>query len=64
MDLEQAPAAVEAAAGAPLDRPRLTVLAATEEELAEHAGVLQDIQKQSKGKCVWLKLEGEAPGAA
>ena len=59
MDLDEAPAA-PSAGGLPLERPQLKVLAATEEELAEHAGVLQDIQKQSKGKCVWLKLGDEA----
>ena len=63
MELEEAPAA-ETVGGVPVERARLAVLAATEEELAEHAGVLQDIQKQSKGKCVWLELEGETPGAA
>ena len=63
MELEDAPA-VESAGGVPVERARLAVLAATEEELAEHAGVLQDIQKQSKGKCVWLELAGETPGAA
>jgi len=63
MELEEAPA-VESAGGVPTERARLMVLAASEEELAQHAGVLQDIQKQSKGKCVWLELEGEAPGAA
>jgi len=63
MELEEAPAA-EAAGGVPLERVRLTVLAASEEELAGHAGVLQDIQKQSKGKCVWLKLEGSDPDSS
>ena len=62
MELDAAPAAFDAAAGAARDRPSLTVLAATEAELAEHAAMLQDIQKQSKGKCVWLKLEDEAAG--
>ncbi|MBE0619909.1 MAG: DNA polymerase III subunit epsilon [Burkholderiales bacterium] len=61
MELDDAPAA-ETVGGVPVERPRLTVLAATEEELAEHASVLQDIQKQSKGKCVWLELEGEVAG--
>jgi DNA polymerase-3 subunit epsilon len=64
MELDEAPATVEAGAGAARDRPSLTVLAASEEELAEHAAMLQDIQKQSKGKCVWLKLEDEAADAA
>jgi DNA polymerase-3 subunit epsilon len=62
MELDAAPAA-PSAGGLPIERPQLKVLAATEEELAEHAGVLQDIDSQSKGKCVWLKLEGENPDA-
>ena len=63
MELEQAPAA-KSRAGVAAERPKLVVLAASEAELAEHAGVLDDIQKQSKGKCVWLKLDREIPGAA
>jgi len=59
MALEEEPAP-KAAGGVRAERPKLTVLAASAEELAEHAGVLDDIQKQSKGKCVWIKLEGEA----
>ncbi len=62
MELEEAPAA-QTVEGVPAERVRLTVLAATAAELAAHAGVLQEIQNQSKGKCVWLKLEGENPGA-
>jgi DNA polymerase-3 subunit epsilon len=62
MELDAAPAA-PSAGGLPLERPQLKVLAATEEELAEHAAVLQDIDSQSKGKCVWLKIEGENPDA-
>jgi len=57
------PAVALSAGGVPVERARLAVLAATEEETAEHARVLQDIQAQSKGKCVWLKLEGGTPGA-
>ena len=64
MELEEEPAAFDAATGAARDRPSLTVLAASEEELAEHAAALQDIQKQSKGKCVWLRLEDEAAGGS
>ena len=63
MELEPARAAAESAGGVPTERARLVVLAATEEELAEHVEVLEDIQKQSKGKCVWLRLEGESAGA-
>ncbi len=64
MELEQAPAAVELATGVAAERTQLIVLAASEEEAAEHDQVLQGIQAESKGKCVWIKLEGEAPGAA
>lgn len=40
---------------APGERPPLVVLAATPEELAEHERVLQEIAKESKGKCLWLE---------
>ena len=63
MELEQAPAAVALIGGVAVERVRLQVLAASEEETAEHAKVLQDIQAESKGKCVWLGLEGETAGA-
>ncbi|MBE0615284.1 MAG: DNA polymerase III subunit epsilon [Burkholderiales bacterium] len=59
MELEPEPAATDAVSGAPVERPALTVLSASPEELAEHAAVLQGIQEQSKGKCVWLALDGE-----
>jgi DNA polymerase-3 subunit epsilon len=61
MELEEMPAAAVSASGAPIERVKLKLLAATAEELAEHAGVLQDIESQSKGKCVWLKLDRETP---
>ena len=38
-------------------RPVLRVLQAGAEELAEHAQQLADIDKASKGNCLWLKLE-------
>ena len=62
MELEQTPAAAESAGGVPAERVRLTVLAASAEEAAEHLKVLQGIQTESKGKCLWLKLEGEIAG--
>ncbi|BBI99762.1 DNA polymerase III subunit epsilon [Ferrigenium kumadai] len=40
-------------------RPKLRVLPATEEELAAHAQQLTDIDKASKGACLWKKLEQE-----
>jgi DNA polymerase-3 subunit epsilon len=35
-------------------RPPLRVLRVTEEELADHERVLKEIDKESKGKCLWL----------
>ena len=60
MDLEPPPAASVAADGVAAAREILLVLAPTEEEEALHAAVLQDVDKDSKGKCLWLKLEGDA----
>ena len=39
------------------------VLPATDEEIAAHAQQLADIDKASRGKCLWKKLE-ETPAAA
>lgn len=36
------------------ERGSLVVLRASAEELAEHARVLAEIAKESKGKCIWL----------
>lgn len=41
-------------------RPRLRVLQPGAEELAGHAQQLADIDKASKGNCLWLQLEGTA----
>ena len=41
-------------------RPRLRVLQASAEELAEHAQQLADIDKASKGACLWKQLESGA----
>ena len=38
-------------------RPKLRVLQASAEELAEHTRQLVDIDKASKGNCLWLQLE-------
>ena len=38
-------------------RPKLRVLSPSAEELAEHAQQLLDIDKASKGACLWQKLE-------
>lgn len=41
-------------------RPKLRVLQPSAEELAEHAQQLLDIDKASKGACLWQKLESAA----
>ena len=37
-----------------VERPVLIVLAATEDEAAAHAALLEGIAKESKGRCLWL----------
>ena len=61
MELEPPPVASVAAGGVAAARETLLILAPTEEEEALHAAVLRDVDKDSKGKCLWLKLEGDAP---
>ena len=56
MDVEPAPQAANAtrlAAG----KLELIVIAASADELAEHARQLDEIDRASKGACVWKKLE-------
>ena len=48
------------AAGGARQRAPLVVLAASEVELAEHARVLAEIAKESKGLCLWQGLERAA----
>jgi len=56
--IDLAPSRVTAAAaGIDLSRLDLPVLAATEAELAAHAKQLEDIDKASKGRCVWKQLD-------
>ena len=40
-----------------VSRPKLRILLPSEEELAAHAQQLVDIDKASKGACLWKKLE-------
>ena len=61
MDIDQEASspqtALEVAAAPGLSASTLqfrTLLKATEEELAEHDRLLQSIQKESKGRCLWL----------
>jgi DNA polymerase-3 subunit epsilon len=48
-----AAAAPAAAAGSPGGRPRLVVVRASDEEVAEHERVLEGIARESKGLIVW-----------
>ena len=49
--------AVDYSAGGTRQRPPLVVLSASDEELADHARVLGEIAKESKGHCLWSDLE-------
>jgi DNA polymerase-3 subunit epsilon len=39
------------------NRPRVAVIAASAEELSAHQAFLDDIDKKSKGLCLWKQLE-------
>ncbi len=41
-------------------KPVLQVLRASESEIAEHRQFLGGIEKESRGRCIWLALEAEA----
>ncbi len=61
MSLEEEEAAAKAA---PLSNIHIVVLRATEEELAKHEEVLNDIEKSNKGApCVWRTEPATADGA-
>ncbi|MBI5891133.1 MAG: DNA polymerase III subunit epsilon [Nitrosomonadales bacterium] len=47
------------ASGEPI-RLSVRVLPASEEELALHLAQLQDIEKSSRGACIWTRLDGQA----
>jgi DNA polymerase III subunit epsilon len=49
---------VDYSAGGTRQRPPLVVLRASDEEIAEHARVLGEIARESKGHCLWRDLEG------
>ncbi len=57
----EAPVKMLAAAG-DRQRPPLLVRRASADELAEHARVLAEIGKESKGQCLWAALDA-APGS-
>jgi DNA polymerase-3 subunit epsilon len=50
----------ELSACADMPRMAVRVLAASEEELAQHALQLAEIDKASKGNCLWKQLEAQA----
>ncbi len=51
---------VDYSAGGTGQRPPLVVLRASDAELADHARVLAEIGKESRGKCLWRDLESAA----
>ncbi len=63
MDIEPAPAQVEAIREA-TGKLDLIVIPATAEELAAHAQQLADIDKASRGACVWSRIAADEPVAA
>ncbi|RZU98020.1 DNA polymerase III subunit epsilon [Spiribacter vilamensis] len=44
------------------DRPRLRVVEPTAAEIAAHASWLDQLDRESDGRCVWRALDGEARG--
>ncbi len=57
---EQAPVVRQAVVlSTDASRPKLRVLQPDAGELAEHAQQLADIDKASKGKCLWMQLEAQ-----
>lgn len=63
MDLDLPAAVAESPGGAPVERVPLRVLLASEEELAAHEKLLDEITKESKGRCVWRPVVEAAAGA-
>ena len=57
LEMDFASPAIDYSAGGTRQRPPLVVLSASDEELADHARVLGEIAKESKGHCLWSDLE-------
>ena len=57
LEIEFDSPAVDYTAGGTRQRPPLVVLRASADELADHARVLAEIAKESKGHCLWRDLE-------
>jgi DNA polymerase-3 subunit epsilon len=58
--LEAPQATVAAARASHGERPRLYVLRATDEELTEHARILESIARETRGHVVWREAEDAA----
>ncbi|MGB7543248.1 MAG: DNA polymerase III subunit epsilon [Burkholderiales bacterium] len=57
LDSPRAAGAVAAPGTVAGERPRLRVVQASAEELAAHARLLAEIEAESKGRCVWNRVE-------
>lgn len=55
IEMRESPEASVDAAGSALPKLALRVVRASEEELLAHAALLSDIEKESKGACLWNK---------
>jgi DNA polymerase III subunit epsilon len=65
IDIGSAPAlSAIVAEGFEAARATLVVILPTEDELAAHAAYLAALDKESRGRCVWLASEAEAKLAA
>jgi len=61
LDISLAAAARERAPGTAPARPAiLAVVRASDEELAAHAAMCERIDKESKGRCLWMRAEAPA----
>ncbi|MDK9705162.1 MAG: DNA polymerase III subunit epsilon [Sulfuritalea sp.] len=61
LEIEFDSPAVDYSLGGTRQRPPLVVLAASATELADHARVLAEIARESKGQCLWRDLEAAPP---
>ena len=55
IEMREAPEASVDAAGSAAPKLALRVVRASEEELLAHAALLSEIEKESKGACIWIK---------
>jgi DNA polymerase-3 subunit epsilon len=61
LEIEFDTPAVDYSMGGTRQRPPLVVLPASAAELVDHARVLAEIARESKGKCLWRDMESAAP---